>query len=792
MNAFGLAPLLLVMPIIGMLFNIFVGRRLVDADRQRGEPIVGWFATAMTLTNFVIAILLFLSLSANHHEAQSVTLFTWFNIPSAGFYIPWEMYIDTLSTVMMLVITGVGSLIHIYAIGYMHGDKDFAKFFVYLNMFIFFMLILVTGSSYLMLFVGWEGVGLCSFLLIGFWFDRPDGVGLANNRAARKAFIANRVGDFAMILAMILLFWVFGSMQYEVVFEHAIDMRGEMVTLFGTAFPIGQVLSWITALFLMGAAGKSAQIPLYIWLPDAMAGPTPVSALIHAATMVTSGIYLITRSNVLFELVRESHHLLFGLITTNDLVALTGAATALFAGLIAFTQFDVKKVLAYSTVSQLGFMIAAVGMGAYVAGMFHLVTHAFFKALLFMGSGSIIHGMEHGHHHMHEHGHGHDDHHGDDHHGDDHHDDHHDEFDPQDMRLMGGLRKQMPWTFWTYMAGTLALAGIFPFAGFWSKDEILAHANYNGADNGVFIVVGWLLTAAAFCTAFYMGRQIKMVFFGKPRSEVVQHVPESAPTMIFPLVVLAFASLLGGFLNTPYFSQDAAIEAGMADFALHSESEEVEHSEGEAAETEGEHAAAEGEHAEEAHDTGYFLAYEHWLEYSIESFHLTEEGVVHMPHTPTWLVFSVAGLSTALGVIALIVSIFVVYGRRPENAEDRDPLQSTPIWWMSVLPLDTLFVKGFVERVFNPFSDWLAEKFDWAFWHDFFHDRIIRDTFVAAAEFLRDVLDPKGVDGVVNGAASTARRLADVLRLTQTGNVGNYALSLFLGVVAVVAYFVFF
>ncbi|MCA9982121.1 MAG: NADH-quinone oxidoreductase subunit L, partial [Anaerolineales bacterium] len=472
-------------------------------------------ASILVIINFVITLTLMSSLAAHDYHAEIVPLWDWFAF-IGDFHIPWAMQIDTLSVTMLAVITGVGALIHIYAIGYMHGDEGFARFFAYLNLFIFFMIILVTGNNYLMLFVGWEGVGLCSFLLIGFWFDRKHGVGLANSRAARKAFIANRVGDAAMILAMILTFWVFGTLEFEPVFAHAIEMfeAHEEIMLFGMSFQLGAVLSAITALFLIGATGKSAQLPLYIWLPDAMAGPTPVSALIHAATMVTSGIYLIVRSNVLFEIVRESNYLLFNVISTNDLVALIGASTALWAGLIAFTQWDVKKVLAYSTVSQLGFMIAAVGMGAYVAGMFHLITHALFKALLFMGSGSIIHGMEHGHHHYLDHHGGH----GDDHHGG------HDDFDPQDMRTMGGLRHKMPWTFWTYIVGTLALAGIFPFAGFWSKDEILAHASWNQtalAGEWIYPVVYVLLTLAAFCTAFYMGRQIKMVFFGEPRSEVV-------------------------------------------------------------------------------------------------------------------------------------------------------------------------------------------------------------------------------------------------------------------------------
>jgi NADH-quinone oxidoreductase subunit L len=369
MNTFGLAPLLLILPFLGVLFNAFAGTRLVRQDATTGERWSGWTASILVIINFFITISLMSSLAANDYHAEIVPLWDWFaNI--GDFYIPWAMQIDTLSVTMLAVVSGVGALIHVYAIGYMHGDEGFARFFAYMNLFIFFMTILVTGDNYLMLFVGWEGVGLCSFLLIGFWFDRKHGIGLANSRAARKAFIANRVGDAAMILAMILTFWTFGTLAFEPVFAHAVEMfeASEEVLLFGMSFELGAVLSAITALFLIGAAGKSAQIPLYIWLPDAMAGPTPVSALIHAATMVTSGIYLIVRSNVLFEIVRESNYLLFNTISSNDLVALVGASTALLAGLIAFTQWDVKKVLAYSTVSQLGFMIAAVGMGAYVAG----------------------------------------------------------------------------------------------------------------------------------------------------------------------------------------------------------------------------------------------------------------------------------------------------------------------------------------------------------------------------------------------------------------------------------------
>lgn len=731
MNAFGLVPLLLLFPAIGVLFNALFGRAFVETNRQSGEKWSGWFASLMALSAFGVALMQLFSLAAHEFHAETILLFDWFNIPSANFYIPWAIQVDTLSVTMMLVVTGVGSLIHIYAIGYMHGDKDFSRFFTYLNLFLFFMLILVTGNNYLMLFVGWEGVGLCSFLLIGFWFDRVDSSHQPMNaNAARKAFIANRVGDFAMILAMILLFWTFGSLEFNTIFHSAPELFHEnhAVHFAGIELSLGAVLTAVTALFLMGATGKSAQIPLYIWLPDAMAGPTPVSALIHAATMVTSGIYLIVRSNVLFELVREDK--LFGLISSPDLVAYVGAATALFAGLIAFTQFDIKKVLAYSTVSQLGFMIAAAGMGAYVAAMFHLVTHAFFKALLFLGSGSVIHGMEHGHHEV-AHGHG----------GHSH--GHGDHFDPQDMRTMGGLRHKMPITFVVYMIGSLALAGIVPLAGFWSKDEILAHANEHN------LVVFGMLTVAAFCTAFYMGRQLKMVFFGKPRHEAAGHAHESPPVMTVPLMILAVLSVLGGGLNLPFLSEGAHGEGGLN------------------------------------------LVLEHWLEHSLAAFELSEEGLVHLPHTPTVMNFVVAGVSTVLAVGALALAAFVVYGSRPEKATDRDPIQSTPIWFFSRLPLNTFYMQGVVP-LFNRLAAWLGESLDGAFWHDFVHERVIRDTFVGFAAFTSDILDAKGVDGaLVNGSGRVARRLSEWLRLTQTGYVRNYALSLFLGVVGLLAYFLY-
>jgi len=731
MNAFGLAPLILILPVIGILFNGLVGRRFVVANRKTGEKWSGWFATAMVLGAFLVSILLMYSLFNNDFHAEIIPLFTWINIPAANLNIPWALQIDTLSVTMMLVVTGVGSLIHIYAIGYMHGDPNFSRFFAYFSLFIFFMLILVSANNYLVTFVGWEGVGLCSYLLISFWWDRVDKDGVPMNaNAGRKAFVVNRIGDFGVILAIILLFWTFGTLNYQPLFESAIEMftSGQMVEFGPYSLPVGVVLTAVTALLLLGVAGKSAQIPLYVWLPDAMAGPTPVSALIHAATMVTAGIFLIVRSEVLYEIARESGTLILGLVSSPDLVAYVGGFTALLAGLIAFTQTDIKKVLAYSTVSQLGFMVAAAGMGAYVAAMFHLIMHAFFKALLFLGSGSVIHGMEHGHHEISQHG-------------------EEDDFDPQDMRTMGGLRHRMKTTFWVYLIGSLALAGIAPLGGFWSKDEILAHSGEHLV--GVYI----LLLIAALCTAFYVGRMLQLVFFGKPRHEAADHAHESPSLMTRPLIVLAILTIFGGLMNLPFIQEARAERANN-------------------------------------HPESVYLGLEGWLEHTIQAFELTEEGVVHLPHTPIVLSPTVAGLSLLLAIAGLTAG-FIVYRKRPKTATDPDPLQRTPIWWLSILPLNTLYMKGFVP-VFNRFAAWLAFAVDWNFWHDFVHDNLIRDMFVTFAGFLADVIDAQGVDGAVNGAGKVTRSFAGALGRLQTGHVRNYALSIFLGAVALLVYFLYF
>ncbi len=494
---FNLAPWVVLLPLVGLVLNLLIGKRL-------GEKGIGLIASLASAGAFAVSVALAAAL-ANHPEGQVVTVAKW--IAMEGFSVDWAFRVDTLSVVMMLVVSGVGTLIHIYATGYMHSDVRhngdpgrYLRFFVYFNLFILAMMTLVSANNFLMLFVGWEGVGLCSYLLIGFWYEKgADGIG--NAKAAKKAFITNRVGDFGLLIAMFLIFWNFGTLDFNGVFAQV-----------GTVAP-GVVLA-ITLFMLLGVTGKSAQLPLYVWLPDAMAGPTPVSALIHAATMVTAGVYLIARSQALFAAAPEAQ----------AVVTWVGALTALFAATIAVAQNDIKKVLAYSTISQLGFMVAAVGMGAVVAGMFHLITHAFFKALLFLSAGSVILGVEHGMEHDHD-AHGH--------------------LDPQDMRNMGGLRTRMKTTFWVYLIGALALSGIAPLAGFFSKDEIL------GAASEKFPAVFWMLAIAAFFTAFYMGRQVLMVFFGKPRTKAAEHAKENNALITVPLILLAVLSTLGGALNLP-------------------------------------------------------------------------------------------------------------------------------------------------------------------------------------------------------------------------------------------------
>ncbi|HKA83841.1 MAG TPA: NADH-quinone oxidoreductase subunit L [Acidimicrobiales bacterium] len=494
------------LPLAGFLILLVAGKRL-------GDPAAGWVATLTCVGSFVASVVVYFGLLDEPEEGRQFTqtLFTW--VPAGGLRVDVGFLADPLSITMALFITGVSALIHMYAIGYMHGDEGFPRFFVYMNLFVFSMLMLVLGSNLLVTFLGWEGVGACSYWLISFWFTSD-----ANATAGKKAFLTNRIGDVGFLLAMLLAFATVGTLNYEGLFDRVPDIAPVTATAIGL-------------LLFMGAVGKSAQIPLYIWLPDAMAGPTPVSALIHAATMVTAGVFLMTRVNPILGA---------GYDWVPDVIAWVGVITAFVAATIAIAQNDIKKVLAYSTVSQLGYMFLAVGVGAYVAAIFHMIAHAFFKALLFLGAGSVIHGMD----------------------------------GEQDMRRMGGLRKFMPLTAATFMVGWLAIAGVPPFAGFWSKDDILLFAWGSGGAQGHTLWAIGLVTALL--TGYYMSREVFLVFFGEPRwrrqtaprpasvgaaaneldvdaDEHAHPEPHESPRiMTMPLVVLAILTIVAGVINLPF------------------------------------------------------------------------------------------------------------------------------------------------------------------------------------------------------------------------------------------------
>jgi NADH-quinone oxidoreductase subunit L len=486
------------LPLAGFLLNGALAIRRPDA--KNAVSLVG---AGVLLAAFAVSLGVFADLLAHPPEHGTIVrLWSW--LPVGRLQIDLAFQVDQLSAVMLLVVTGVGSLIHLFSVGYMREDPGYARYFAYLNLFIVFMLVLVLGSSLPVMFIGWEGVGLCSYLLIGFWFNDK-----ANADAGKKAFIMNRIGDFGFMIAMFLVWRAFGALDFATISARAPEVLA----------PGGAIVTAITLFLFLGCTGKSAQIPLYTWLPDAMAGPTPVSALIHAATMVTAGVYLVVRTNVLFAMAPVS----------STVVAGIGAVTALFAATIGLRQYDIKKVLAYSTVSQLGYMFLGVGTGVYVTGIFHLVTHAFFKALLFLGSGSVIHAMHHAYHATHAHE------------------------DAQDMRNMGGLKRVMPWTFWLMAIATLAIAGIPPFSGFFSKDEILAMAFARGADQPVYYLFYGFGVLAALLTAFYMARLMAMTFLGENRTGEKEraHLHEAPWIMTGPLVVLGVLSAVGGALNLP-------------------------------------------------------------------------------------------------------------------------------------------------------------------------------------------------------------------------------------------------
>ncbi|MBV2223290.1 NADH-quinone oxidoreductase subunit L [Cloacibacterium sp. TD35] len=470
---------IVLLPLIGFVINGLFGKRLPKA-------LVGGLATLVVFAAFLISVSIFIGFPADGTPVI-VKAFEWFTI--GGIQVNFGFQIDQLSLMMMMIVTGIGSLIHLYSIGYMSHDKGFYKFFTYLNLFIFSMLLLVMGSNYLILFIGWEGVGLCSYLLIGFWYENTE-----YGKAARKAFIMNRIGDLGLLIGIFLIASQTNALDYLSVAQNASKFEFD-----------GVVIMFITLSLFIGAMGKSAQIPLFTWLPDAMAGPTPVSALIHAATMVTAGIYLVVRSNFLYHLSPS----------TLDFILVIGLATSLIAAFIGLRQNDIKKVLAYSTVSQLGLMFIALGVEAYTSAMFHLMTHAFFKALLFLGAGSVIHAMS----------------------------------GEQDMRFMGGLKSKIPVTYWTFLIGTLAIAGIPPLSGMISKDEILVALWAKSP-----VIWGLTLFSAAL-TGIYMFRLLFLTFFGNFRGteEQKHHLHESPISMTLPLVVLAVLSVVGGFINLPHF-----------------------------------------------------------------------------------------------------------------------------------------------------------------------------------------------------------------------------------------------
>jgi NADH-quinone oxidoreductase subunit L len=647
--------LLPALPLLGFGLLLLFGRRL-------GDPRAGWLATTMVAASFAVAVVLFIGLfqRSPDHRVFVQTLFDW--IPVGGLHVPVGFQVDQLSITMALFVTGVSTLIHLYSIGYMHGDDRFPTFFVYLNLFVFSMLMLVMANNFVLTFVGWEGVGACSYFLISFWFERNTAA-----VAGKTAFVTNRVGDFGFLLGMFLIFAKLGSLDYGTVFSHV----GALTS--GTATAIGLLL-------FLGAVGKSAQLPLYIWLPDAMEGPTPVSALIHAATMVTAGVFLMARINPI----------LFHGPDTLTVIAIIGAITAFFAATVACAQNDIKKVLAYSTISQLGYMFLAVGSGAYVAAVFHMITHAFFKALLFLGAGSVMHGMH----------------------------------DEQNMKKMGALRKFMPITAGTFIVGWLAIAGVPPFAGFWSKDEILV----NAWDKSPAL---WAVGAVtALLTAYYMSRQVFLVFYGKPRWEdadakapdeaeaTPNHEPaategeaaathgargdlrphESPWTMALPLLALAFLATVGGALNLPINSSTEFLRRWLTPVfgdRLH------------------EVTASTGD---------------------------------------KWVLFALALVAVAIG----ITFAYAVYLRHRIREEAVEPAVLQHAWYFND------FVSALVDGPGRLLAAWSAYVFDL-----------------------------KILDGAVNGVATLVRNSGSTVRRVQTGFVRNYALAVAAGAVALFAFVVF-
>jgi NADH-quinone oxidoreductase subunit L len=651
--------------------------------RHRFAWLVSIVGPAVLIASFALVAAIFVTMrNAGGGSVETPFIQRYFSwMPVGDLQINAALQLDQLSIVMMLVVTGVGSLIHIFSVGYMQDDPGYPRYFAYLNLFVFFMLLLVMGANYPILFVGWEGVGLCSYLLIGFWFNEK-----ANADAGKKAFIVNRIGDFGFLIAMFMLFANLGTLDFVTLRETA------------SALPFGGALVTAVCLFLfLGCTGKSAQIPLYVWLPDAMAGPTPVSALIHAATMVTAGVYLIARSSFLFSLAPVAQ------LT----VTVVGALTAIFAATIGLKQWDIKKVLAYSTVSQLGYMFVGVGSGAYVAGVFHLITHAFFKALLFLGSGSVIFAMHRAYHATHSHE------------------------DAQDMRNMGGLKAFMPTTFVLMWIATLAISGIPPLSGFFSKDEILgsvfqrahdstlADASWLGIPGSIVLYIVYALgLAAALMTAIYMTRMMIYTFHGPNRSgdEERRHLAEAPWVMTGPLVVLGVLSAVGGWLNLPELLERWHIGA-----------------------------------------TGLL---DHWLEPVVgRSTLLVTHGtaVETAPQTEWVLIFS----AVAIGVIGILIAFVRLKPQRLVPKRDATPEE------------------GFERVLVNKY--YVDEIYDGA---------VVRPVYSTSRKLLWRGVDVGLIDGLlVNGSAALARFTGWIGSQLQTGRVGTYAWVLVIGVLAVLGAF---
>ncbi len=649
-------------PLVGFTINGLFGVRYI---KNRAH----WIAVPALGLAWLTAILVFIDVL--HGHTGEVTLWDWIVTPDV--HVRVAFWVDQLTAVMLMVVTTLSFFIHVYSIGYMGHDPGYPRYFTYLNMFVFFMLILVLGSSYLLLFVGWEGVGLCSYLLIGFWYERESAW-----KAGMKAFITNRVGDAFFVIGMFILWYYLGSLDFKEVFEKAHMLSPEIVTI-------------ATLCLFMGATGKSAQIPLYVWLPDAMEGPTPVSALIHAATMVTSGVYMVARSNVLYNMAPFSL----------EVVAVIGCLTAFFAGTIGTSQFDLKRVLAYSTVSQLGYMFLGCGVGAYAAGVFHLMTHAFFKGLLFLSAGSVMHAMS----------------------------------DVLDMRLMGNLKKYMPITAATFIVGGLALSGIPPFAGFWSKDEILHHT----FETGHYFL--WFLgTLAAGITAYYTFRAIFMTFFGKERipEEIKHHLHESPKVMTIPLIVLAIGSATVGFFGLKSSSGESFFAGFLAPVMHH------------------------------VHGTE----------------HVVEHAAEHAVHVPASVLIAI---SVAVGLTGILIA-YLVHMKR-----FIDPEKLVKKTWMIHR---VLYRKYYVDELY--FALFINRTLDLAFvsWK---FDQFIIDGIVNGASYLTRFLawvtryctEPFVVDGAVNGASYVVDLTARVLRRLQTGVVSNYMLFVAMGLFGLFSIYVF-